>query len=220
MGADHLISLFSLASYHRILGWVIGEEMPLIDVTLAFPETFAETGLHDLFSIQPRFHQPQDSFSCAERHLNWPIARKPSEIDDLFALCPFDLLPPDYGTETLSSRVVSAMRASLSMEEGIPDIQTIAQMFGFTPATLRRRLAREDSSLVALRTQCRRELALTMLAGTDLTVREIASRLQYADAATFRRAFVGWTKMNPGDWRAQNAPTDTAVLQAEGIDFP
>lgn len=218
--AEFLISLFSLASYHRILGWVIGEEMPLIDVTLAFPETFAETGLHDLFSIQPRFHQPQDSFSFAEHHLNWPIARKPSEIDDLFALFPFDLLPPDYGTETLSSRVVSAMRASLSMEEGIPDIQTIARMFGFTPATLRRRLAREDSSLVALRTQCRRELALTMLAGTDLTVREIASRLQYADAATFRRAFVGWTKMTPGDWRAQNAPAGTAAPQAEGIDFP
>ncbi|WOK35452.1 AraC family transcriptional regulator ligand-binding domain-containing protein [Sphingomonas sp. C3-2] len=203
--AEFLISLFSLASYHRILGWVIGEEVPLIDVTLAFPDMLDETGLQDLFSINPRCAQPKDSFSFAEHYLDWPIARKPSEIDGLFALFPFDLLPPDYGTETLSQRLVSAMRASLSMGEGIPEIQTMARMFGLTPATLRRRLAREGASLVALRTHCRRDLAMTMLAGTNLTVREIASRLQYADVATFRRAFLGWTKMAPSAWRARSS---------------
>lgn len=202
---EFLISLFSLASYHRILGWVIGEEVPLVDVTLTFPEVFAEAGFHDLFSINPRFGQAHDSFSFAEHYLDWPIARKPSEIDDLFALFPFDLLPPDYGTETLSSRVVSAMRAALSAGEEIPNIGTMARMFGLTETTLRRRLAREGASIVALRTQCRRELAMTMLAGTTLTVREIASRLQYADAATFRRAVVGWTGMTPGAWRTRDA---------------
>ncbi len=200
--AEFLISLFSLASYHRILGWVIGEEVPLLDVTLTFPDMLAETGLQDMFIINPRFHARQDGFSFAEHYLDWPIARKPSEIDDLFALFPFDLLPPDYGVETLSKRLLSAMRASLSMGEGVPDIQTMARMFGFTPATLRRRLAREGTSLVDLRTHCRRELAMTMLEGTNLTVREIASRLQYADVATFRRAFAGWTAMTPSDWRS------------------
>lgn len=203
--AEFLISLFSLASYHRILGWVIGEEVPLIDVTLAFPDMLAETGLQDMFSISPRFREPQDSFSFAAHYLDWPIARKPSEIDDLFALFPFDLLPPDYGADTFSHRLMSAMRGSLSMGEDIPTITVMARMFGLTPATLRRRLAREGSSLVMLRTHCRRELAMTMLEGTNLTVREIAARLQYADAATFRRAFFGWTEMTPNAWRAERS---------------
>ncbi|WP_010123481.1 AraC family transcriptional regulator [Sphingomonas sp. KC8] len=200
--AEFLISLFSLASYHRILGWVIGEEVPLIDVTLAYPDMLQEAGLNDLFSIHPRFEERQDSFSFAEHYLDWPIARKPTEVDGLFALFPFDLLPPDYGTETLAQRLKAAMRGALSMGEAVPNTVALARMFGLTPATLRRRLAREGASLVSVRTQCRRELALTMLAGTSLTVREVASRLQYADVATFRRAFMGWTGMTPSAWRA------------------
>lgn len=203
--AEYLISLFSLASYHRILGWVIGEEVPLVDVTLTFPEVFAEAGFQDLFSIDPRFGQTHDSFSFAEHYLNWPIARNPSQIDDLFALFPFDLLPPDYGSETLSSRLLSAMRAALSMGEDIPKIGTMAQMFGLTEATLRRRLAHEGASIVGLRTRCRRDLALSLLAGTSLTIREIASRLQYSDAATFRRAVLSWTGMTPSAWRDMNS---------------
>lgn len=199
--AEFLISLFSLASYHRILGWVIGEEVPLIDVTLAYPDMLHETGLQDLFSIHPRFGERQDSFSFAEHYLDWPIARKPTEIDGLFALFPFDLLPPDYGTETLAGRVKAAMRGALSMGESVPNTAALARMFGLTPATLRRRLAHEGASLVSVRTLCRRELAMTMLAGTNLTVREVASRLQYADVATFRRAFIGWTDMTPSRWR-------------------
>lgn len=202
--AEFLISLFSLSSYHRILGWMIGEEVPLINVTLAFPDWMDETGFQGFFGIGPQFRQAKDSFSFAEHYLDWPIVRKPSEIDNLFAMFPFDFLPPDYGSEALPQRLMNAMRASLSMGEGVLGMTAIARMFGLTPATLRRRLAREGTSLLELRMHCRRDLAMTMLASTNLTVREIASRLQYADVATFRRAFVGWTKMTPSAWRKES----------------
>lgn len=209
--AECLISLFSLATYHRILGWVIGGEVPLVDVTLAFPDMLAETSLLDLFTVNPRFSQRKDGFSFAEQYLDWPIARKSSEIDDLFALFPFDLMPPDYGTDTLKQRLAGTMRASLSVGDGIPDMQTMARMFGLTPATLRRRLAREGTSLVALRIGCRRDLAMALLAGTSFTVSEIASRLQYADVATFRRAFLGWTTLTPSAWRETTPRHDETI---------
>ncbi|WP_380875919.1 hypothetical protein ACFB49_06560 [Sphingomonas sp. DBB INV C78] len=203
-----LISIFSLASYHRILGWLISAEVPLIDVTVAYPASLRHAALPELFSISPRFGQAGDSFAFASHFLDRPIARKPSELDALFALFPFDLLPPDYGDESLSSQVIAAIRAALSLDGQTPGIDTLARMFGMTSATFRRRLKREGSSLVQLRMQCRRDLAFELLRGTTLSVREISARLQYVDVATFRRAFTAWTNMPPAAWRlAASSPT-------------
>ncbi len=210
--SELLISIFSLASYHRIMGWLVCTEVPLIDVTVAYPSTLRQAALPELFSISPRFGQTTDSFAFASHFLDRPIARKASELDALFALFPFDLLPPDYGDESLSSQVLAAIRAALSLDGQTPGIETLARMFGLTPATFRRRLAREGRSLVQLRIQCRRDLAFELLCGTTLSVREIASRLQYIDVSTFRRAFTTWTGLPPATWRLAANPPDKIDL--------
>lgn len=199
--AEFLISLFSLASYHRILGWLIKQELPLATVTLSYPNMMEETGLQGMFTIDPRFQSHLDSFAFSDHYLNLPIARNPSEIDELFASFPFDFLPPDYGNETLSRRVEGAIRASLSLDGAIPTLETMAQTFGMTAITLQRRLAAEGTSFIEARTRCRKELAMSLLVGTNLSIREIASRLIYADTPTFRRAFYSWTSKTPTAWR-------------------
>ena len=47
----------------------------------------------------------------------------------------------------------------------------------------------------------RRDLALQLLAGSALSVADIASRLGFEDASTFYRAFRKWTGSAPGAWR-------------------
>ena len=49
--------------------------------------------------------------------------------------------------------------------------------------------------------EVRRELAQHLLRDTDLTVTEVADILGYSAPTVFARAFRGWTKKNPRDWR-------------------
>jgi len=47
------------------------------------------------------------------------------------------------------------------------------------------------------------ELAQQLLEHTRLSVTEISAALQYADTATFSRAFKGWSGCSPVQWRSR-----------------
>lgn len=79
----------------------------------------------------------------------------------------------------------------------------VAERFGISERTLRRRLAEESTNLQQLIDETRFELARHLLRNTELTVTEIAAALRYADANVFSRAFSRWAKVSPSRWRAR-----------------
>lgn len=199
--AEFILSAFGVSTYHRLLSWLIGEELLLKEVTFAFPKRVEELGLQAFFNTETFFDKEQDSFSFSSRFLDRPIVAKASEVEELFKLFCYDLLPPEYGSTTLGARVYTAMQTALGSGQPPQDLEQLAAMFGLSAPTFRRRLATEKVSIDALRTQCRRDLALTLLRRKDLSVQEIAARLFYADTPTFRRAFKQWVGLSPSDWR-------------------
>ena len=78
----------------------------------------------------------------------------------------------------------------------------LAQQFGISQRTLRRRLDAEGKSFQTLVNRTRHELACQLLRNTQLPVTHIAAALQYADANAFSRAFRQWTGCTPTAWRA------------------
>ena len=86
---------------------------------------------------------------------------------------------------------------------GASSAQSVALLFGVHERTLRKRLASEGTSLQELVGQTRFELAKQLLENTELPLSEIAAALRYADAAVFSRAFRGWAKTSPSEWRAR-----------------
>lgn len=201
--AEFFLSAFGVSTYHRLLSWLIGEELPLIEVTFAFPQRMRELGLQAFFNVEMLFDKAQDSFSFSSRFLDRPIVAKPSEVEELFKLFCYDLLPPQYELTTLGARVHAAMQSALASGQPPLDLVQLAPMFGLSEATLRRRLATEKVSIEALRTQCRKDLALSLLRKKALPIQEIAARLFYADTPTFRRAFKQWFGLSPSEWRAR-----------------
>jgi AraC-like DNA-binding protein len=79
----------------------------------------------------------------------------------------------------------------------------VALLFGIHERTLRKRLTAEGASLQQLVSQTRFELAKQLLENTQLPLAEIASALHFADSAVFSRAFRGWSKTSPRDWRSR-----------------
>lgn len=86
---------------------------------------------------------------------------------------------------------------------GTSSAGNVALLFGMHERTLRKRLTAERTSLHQLVSQTRFELAKQLLENTELPLSEIASALRYADPAVFSRAFRGWSKTSPREWRAR-----------------
>ena len=80
---------------------------------------------------------------------------------------------------------------------------TVARLFGIHERTLRRRLEDEGKHLQQLINEERFEIAKQLLDHTSLPVAEIAAALHYADPNAFSRAFRGWAKLSPTQWRAR-----------------
>jgi len=93
---------------------------------------------------------------------------------------------------------------------GTSAAETVALLFGIHERTLRKRLTAEGTSLQELVSQTRFEIAKQLLENTELPLSDIASALHFADAAIFSRAFRGWSKTSPREWRirrVRNAAT-------------
>jgi AraC-like DNA-binding protein len=103
-----------------------------------------------------------------------------------------------------------------SVLSGTSSAGSMALLFGIHERTLRKRLSAEGTSLQKLVSQTRFELAKQLLENTMLPVAEIASALHFADTAVFSRAFRGWSKTNPKEWRSRRDREAVSSADAPG----
>jgi len=101
----------------------------------------------------------------------------------------------------------SALRRVLIQSAGdFPDIAQVADHLHVSERTLRRRLKNEATSFRDILDEIRNLLAREYLVKTSLTVAEIAHLLDFSEAVHFRRAFVRWNSITPGDYRQTQTP--------------
>jgi len=199
--SDLLVTMYALASYHRLLGWLTHGEITLTRVTMNYPARLEQPAFNMLLQLDPEFGQPINSIGFSASSLDRPVERHYYELVELLSFFPFDLFPPAYDDSSMMERVQSATIAAMLMGERLPDAEQLAHMFGLSISTFRRRIVAENSSITAIRNQCRQRLAIQMLRKTKLSVKEVATRVQFLDAASFRRAFRAWVGCSPDKFR-------------------
>ncbi len=103
--------------------------------------------------------------------------------------------------------VVGQVRAALrSAPEGYPSLVDVAELLHTSSRTLKRRLRDHGTSFHELLDEARRTEGARLLTATSLSVEQIAQRLGYADASSFRRAFQSWTGATPSRFREGERP--------------
>ena len=107
---------------------------------------------------------------------------------------------------SIGERVRSVAHALL-MSGGLSE-QRIAAELDMHVRTLRRRLAAEGLQAQALICDVRDQFACQLLADTRLPLADIALATQYAEVASFARAFRRRVGISPGRWRALNRSAD------------
>lgn len=113
-----------------------------------------------------------------------------------------DLPPPGQPV-----RVSDRLRLVLSSKLDQPEfgIEAAARAMGLKPRNLQQLLRSEGTSLTEIRTETRRQQALTRVADGESSVSTIAGELGYSNRANFSRAFRGWTGLSPRAYRKAQA---------------
>ena len=100
------------------------------------------------------------------------------------------------------SELVRRIRAAcLNSPSRFPAAAEIASELGLSLRTFHRRLADNGLSYQFIVDEMRRSLATELLENTHMGIDQVAERVGFADATSFRKAFKKWTNRSPSDFR-------------------
>jgi len=94
-----------------------------------------------------------------------------------------------------------------------PTLDQVAEQLHSSRSCLYRKLQINQTSYQSLINDFKREQSIRLLRGTMMTVTEVAERLGFSDASSFRRAFKNWTGMQPSSIRTSANKGTTVMSQ-------
>ncbi len=178
--------------------WLTGKHLPLKRVCVPYPppphsQRYArELGCEVCFDAQTQ----QLIFDAS--YLNYPILTANPELCDLKARhCESALRKRQ---QTLSTTTLVKQKLAQHCPT-FPTIDAMAEQLHTSRSCLYRRLQEENTSYQILINELKRDTSITLLGETMMTITDIADKLGFSDASSFRRAFKNWTGMQPSSFR-------------------
>lgn len=174
---------------------------------------------NDAALSEVRFRHPAPSYAeRCEQVFGCPVRFEQSENALGFARAQLAAVNPyanDFERERAEALAEHALRELRSRRAGQSvmtrlgaehswksiDVQRIAQLADLELEPLRRKLARQGTTLTTLLDQTRFRLAREALCGSDETVRQVSERLGFSEPSAFVRAFRRWEGRTPGSYR-------------------
>jgi AraC-like DNA-binding protein len=196
------VSFGALAIGTNVLRALCGPDFRLLQVTFAFAKPRDVSLFRSFFGAPVYFGAEANEVAFDERWLATPIA---TADPYLYAVLAEDVRRNAGRLEEPADERVSRVVRSL-VAGGRFSADAAADAFGVTRRTLARRLRERDTSFRALLDDARYGEARRLLQSSSASLADIASRLGYADTATFTRAFRRWCGTSPRRWQAENLP--------------
>jgi AraC-like DNA-binding protein len=183
---------------HGVSSWLIGQNIPLLQVELACPRPAHALDHRYFFSGPVRFDCDGTLLRFSAAYLDLPIRQSKRNLGKFLARAPGDWIFGSFSGQLVSHRV----RQYLA--EQLPDLPTIEHAAGSLHCSVRtlcRRLASEETTFQALKDELRRDIAIQRLTETAETITKIAGDIGFDDPSAFHRAFRHWTGSTPGTYR-------------------
>lgn len=200
---------------HGVACWLAGRRIPILAIELRCAEPDFCGDYQVMFSENLRFDRPRTRMIFSADCLDLPIKRSAEELKRFLAQAPANILVKYRDPQSLASRIKQDLRQLPA--ERWPETEALAQQLCMSASTLRRRLAEEGQTYQGLKDSVRKELAISWLAEPAISFSEIATRLGFADASSFYKAFRKWSGSNPGHYRSlilSHSGSDTAARRA------
>jgi len=189
---------YMLRSLWRLLDWLVGGRLPIARFDFAF-EAPGDTVSHsDFFASPIAFNRPRSAFWFDARQLQSPLRVDEMALRDFLTDPQIKLRVPGPGVDEVSAKVRSHLHAT---KPAWPDLDATAVELFMSPASLQRKLAKEGVTFQTIKDELRRDLAITYLKTTAMSLKELADRLGFSESSAFQRAFKMWTGTAPGSYR-------------------
>jgi AraC-like DNA-binding protein len=195
-GAAHLYDV-AVAIGYRALKEICGASWKPARVQLSHARPKDSRPYRRLFGPNVLFDAEVSGIAFAASWLDHAIAGADPNLRELV----MQAINQTRANSTMSFAELVRSALHQMVLSGTSSAENVALLFGIHERTLRKRLTAERTSFHEIVSQTRFELAKQLLENTQLPLSEIASALRYADAAVFSRAFRGWARTKPSEWR-------------------
>ena len=189
--------------WHNFLSWLAGRSLPVLAVHFCHPD--AEPG--ELLNFPPELVKrgmSEDGLRISTKAMKWPVVQTEASLDEFLANALYHLICAQPNRGTCSARVSDLIAQAPSLNR--LRAADVASALACSEATLRRRLASEDTSFQTLKDQYRQSAALRNLSTSRMPLKEVASLCGFDNTAEFNRAFRRWTGETPGSYRKKLQP--------------
>jgi AraC-like DNA-binding protein len=187
-----------LRVFWRLLAWLAGGRLPVARFDFAFDVPAYASSYSLVFPAQLQFEQPRSAIWFDAELLQQPVRRDEQALKEFMVYAQSYMIVPRRGLDDMSSRIRHYLQR---LQPAWPGLAACAEAMHMSTATLQRRLAQEGTSFQSLKDDLRRDLAISRLNTSAVSVGALASELGFADSAAFQRAFKNWTGSAPGPYR-------------------
>jgi len=164
----------------------------------AYVDAYAE-----LFQCELRFDRPRNAMVIGSEWMEWKFPTYNAvNSRQVLELCRRQLADIAAPQSEITATVERFLRQHVREN---PPLSAIAGIMHLSERTLRRQLAADGISFSRLHDRVRAERALELLHDHDLSIGQVGTRVGFADAREFRRAFKRWTGHTPSEAREQIA---------------
>jgi AraC-like DNA-binding protein len=190
-----------LSAFHTAASFLSNHGFRYTEIRLSYPEPPHGTLYRELFRCPVSFGSQVDLFHVDAAYSDQPTFTGHPQMA-LICQQQCQLLQAKLrGSDVLVSTIREIIVSSMGQLPHLPDV---AARLAMSPRTLRRRLQERETTYRHILDEVRIELAKEYVATTHLSVDQIAGRVGFTEATTFRRAFKKWTGMNVKEYRLSN----------------
>jgi len=201
--SNFLNNLLALRAWLKLISWLIGENIQPLAISMSCSPPAEPHIAEALLHSDVVFAQSDDSLEFSTAYLKRAIVRNYSDMVEFLSFYPYNFDTDESHVGTLAEHIRNIYQTALTMHEPLPDVWQLAQNFGLSPSTFKRRLAEEGISAGTVKDEWRRARAIQDLTNSTRTIDDIAEGLGFSCGKTFRRAFFRWTNTSPTKFRAE-----------------
>lgn len=182
----------------RLSAWLLNSPLPIRH----FDFTYAQPNDHDMyqfvFPAHRHYGQSAFGFWFDISELETPVSRDEPALRTFLTDAYTQIISPPRHFGLAGQKVRNCLMGSypqwLSLEE-------VAEKLHTSASSLQRHLTAEHTSLQWLKDDLRRDLAISRLSSSNVSLVQLANELGFSDSPTFQRAFKRWTGQPCGAYR-------------------
>jgi len=191
-----------LTTFHTAASFLTNHEFQYAEIRLSYPDPGHGPRYRELFHCPVYFEAGVDLFRVANRDTDRPTFTGHPQMALICQEQCRELQAKLRGCDELTGAIREIIIASMGQ---IPRLPEVARRLAMSPRTLRRRLRERNTTYQHILDEVRIELAKEYVASASLSVDQIAGRIGFAEATTFRRAFKKWTGVNIREFKRKRA---------------